>query len=303
MTILTDSDLPFEVPVAMTLGFFDGLHRGHTALLDKLMAQPEPSLVYTFDRKPNVPKPLFSSSERAAIAACAGIDYYYAASFDAQMKDTSPRTFLRNLMREFNAKTIVVGSDFRFGQGASGDPELLKELAPKYDYQVIVVKVRGEGEDKYSSSDLRSFIRHGELQEATELMGRYYFVDGNVLHGSRLGQKLGFPTANITTGKMLPKHGVYATLTRTPEGLFKSVTNVGIRPTIDDGNAENIETYLLDYDSDLYGKPIRVYFLELLRPEIHFANVDELREQLSKDADVARRVLSDESVYTKSQLC
>lgn len=303
MKRLTSSDLPLASPVSATLGFFDGIHRGHTALLRQLRQRPEPSLVYSFDRKPNVPKPLFSPEERAAIMECAGIDYYYAAIFDEQFKDQSPRAFLRRLTKDFNIKSIVVGSDFRFGSDAAGDVQFLAEQAPKLGYKLEIVKTRGDGEDKFSSSELRSLVREGRIAEADALMGRRYFVDGIVEQGARRGSRFGFPTANIRSSKLLPAHGVYATLTRTPEGVFPSVTNVGQRPTVDDNGFENVETHILDKTLDLYGKPIRVYFIRRLRPEIKFADTTQLREQIAADAREAKRILSEPDVYTTYELC
>lgn len=303
MEILTASDLPLRTPVAVTIGFFDGIHRGHKALLRQLSAQPEKTLVYTFDRKPNVPKPLFTPAERASIMECAGIDYYYAAAFDEAFKDQSARAFLRELTRDFNVKRIVVGSDFRFGADAAGDVQLLQELAPQYGYTLDVVKIRGEGDEKYSSSVLRSLIRGGRIHEAEELTGRRYFIDGMVEPGAQRGTKIGFPTANIRTDKLLPANGVYATLTRTPDGVFPSVTNVGQRPTIDDGSAVTVETNILGQSLDLYGKPIRIYFVKMLRPEIRFTDMDHLRSQIAQDAQKAAELLAAPDVYTKYEMC
>lgn len=293
MKILTASDLPLDVPVAVALGFFDGMHKGHRSLLARLVEQPEASLVYTFARKPNVPRPLFTPAERASLAERDGVDYFYVAPFDANMQDLSPRAFVRQLTREFNVKAIVVGADFRFGSGAAGDVGLLKEMAPKFGYRLVVVPVKCGDEKKYSSTELRQFIAHGEMEEATERMGHCYFIDGEVEHGSRLGQKIGFPTANITgVDKVLPPHGVYATLTRTADGVFDSVTNIGVRPTVDDGDFENVETNLLDHAEELYGQKIRIYFVRRLRPERKFPSVDALREQISRDAAEARELLA-----------
>lgn len=293
MEILTSAALPLRTPVAMTIGFFDGVHKGHSQLLSTVKAQPQASLVYTFTRKPNVPKPLFTPSEREAIMACDGIDYYYAADFDTRLEEESPRRFLRQLTRDFRIETLVVGSDFHFGSGASGDVELLAEMQDKYGYRLIVVPVAGTGRRKYASTDLRALIRSGDLGSARELMGRPYFIDGIVESGSHLGSRIGFPTANITADKLMPAYGVYATMTRTPEGLFPSVTNVGTKPTVKHDNRVSIETNLLDYDGDLYGQPIRVYFVERLRPEQEFQSIDQLKRQILKDANKARHLFSD----------
>lgn len=304
MRILTESDLPLKVPVAVALGFFDGLHKGHQALLTTLRSQPEESLLYTFERKPSVPKPLFTVEERASIASCDGLDYFYAAPFDAVVKDLSPRAFIKSLVGNFDVKAIVVGEDFRFGGGAAGDVGLLKDMSERYGYRLIVVPLRGDGDKKYSSSDLRTYITHGEIEQADELMGRLYFIDGTVEHGSRLGQKIGFPTANILPkDKVLPARGVYATFTRTKDGVFKSVTNVGVRPTVDDGDYENVETNLLDHEEELYGQNIRIYFVKKLRSEKRFANVDELRNQIQSDAKEAAAILSEPGVDSRYEIC
>lgn len=303
MKRLYASDLPLQTPVAVTLGFFDGIHRGHQALLRHLKKQPEQTLVYSFDRKPNVPKPLFTPDERAAIMECDGVDNYYAATFDELFRQQSPRTFLQKLLRDFNVKAIVVGSDFRFGSDAAGDIELLAELAPKHGYRLEVVKTRGDGDEKYSSSELRSLVSRGEVEKAAQLMGRRYFVDGVVEKGAGRGTKIGYPTANVRTDKLLPANGVYATLTRTPDGIFPSVTNVGQRPTIDDGNAITVESHLLDTSQDLYGKPVRIYFIKRQRPEIQFEDMDHLRRQIREDAEQASEILSDPEVYTAFEMC
>lgn len=276
----------------MTIGFFDGVHKGHSELLAAVRAQPDPSLVYTFTRKPNVPKPLFSPAEREAIIAQAGIDYYYAANFNADLESQSPRAFMRQLTRDFCVRTLVVGSDFRFGRGAAGDVDLLAELQEKYKYHLIVVPTAGQNGEKYSSSELRRLVRCGELGEAGERMGRWYFIDGVVESGSHLGSKIGFPTANLAADKLMPAYGVYATLTRTADGLHPSVTNIGTKPTVKHDNRVTVETHLLDRDEDLYGQPIRVYFVERMRPEKEFQSVEQLKEQISRDSAAAQRLLS-----------
>lgn len=294
MKILEAADLPLEVPVAMTIGFFDGVHRGHERLLEAVRAQPDASLVYTFTRKPNVPRPLFSAAEREEIIAAAGIDYYYAADFDHSFEQQSPRLFLQQLTRNFKVRELVVGSDFRFGVGAGGDVELLAGMQERYGYKLIVVPVSEAGRPKYSSTELRGLIRKGDMRRARKLMGRPYFIDGIVKSGSRLGSKIGFPTANLIPDKLMPAFGVYATVTQTPQGLFPSVTNVGTKPTVKHDNRVTVETNLLGHDEDLYGKPIRVYFIERLRPEQEFRSVDQLKRQMLKDAEKARRLLRDD---------
>ncbi|MBD5559645.1 MAG: bifunctional riboflavin kinase/FAD synthetase [Clostridia bacterium] len=293
MIILNESNLPLRTPVAMTIGFFDGVHKGHSELLETVLEQPQPSLVYTFTRKPNVPKPLFTNAEREALMAEAGVDYYFAQNFDGRIEHESPRRFLQQLMRDFKVAVLVVGSDFRFGSGASGDVDLLEEMSGRFGYLLIVVPVVGEGRGKYSSSELRTRIRSGDLGAAREIMGRPYFIDGTVAAGSHLGSRIGFPTANISSDKLMPAYGVYATLTRTPDGLFPSVTNVGTKPTVKHDNRVNVETNLLDHSEDLYGKPIRVYFVERLRPEQEFASVEDLRRQISRDAARTRELFAD----------
>lgn len=303
MTILTRADLPLAAPVAMTIGFFDGVHTGHRRLIRTLKEQPEKSLVYTFSRKPNVPKPLFSAEERAAIFACEGIDYFYIQDFDVRLEAESARQFLRSVMRSFHVKAMVVGSDFRFGSGAAGDVELLREMSGRYGYKLLVVPLQEKDARKVGSTELRRLIRCGDIRGAEEKMHRRYFIDGVVESGAQLGSRIGFPTANITSDKLMPAYGVYATLTKTPDGIYPSVTNIGTKPTIKHDNQVTIETNLLDTERKLYGQPIRVYFIDYLRPEKEFQSVDQLRRQILKDANRARRLLSNPDVYSRLELC
>lgn len=303
MQILTQADLPLAAPVAVTLGFFDGVHKGHQLLLRELERQPYPGLVYTFTRKPNVGRPLFTQPERESILACAGVDYYYAANFDAVMQESSPRTFLRRFMRSFRARCLIVGEDFRFGSGAAGDPALLREMSSKYGYRLIVSPLEGADGVKYSSSQIRRLVREGDIAAANREMGRYYFIDGTVETGQGLGSRLGFPTANIQSDKLLPKNGVYATLTRTPRGLFPSVSNVGMKPTVSHSRKINIETTILNHEEDLYGVTIRVYFYDFLRSERRFDSLDGLKRQILKDEAKAKRLLSGDDVYKKYEIC
>lgn len=303
MTILTAADLPFTEPVAMTIGFFDGVHTGHRRLLRVLKEQPLSSLVYTFSRKPNVPKPLFSAEERASLFACEGIDYLYLQTFDVQLEAESARQFLRSVMRNFCVRTLIVGSDFRFGRGAAGDMDLLREMRERYGYELIVVPLKEKAREKVASTALRRMIRCGDIRGAEEKMQRRYFIDGIVEGGAQLGAKIGFPTANISSDKLMPAYGVYATLTRTPDGIYPSVTNIGTKPTIKHDNRVTIETNLLNTDKNLYGQPIRVYFVDYLRPEQEFQSVDQLKRQILKDANKAKRILSDPDVYTRLELC
>ena len=303
MHILTEADLPLKEPVAMALGFFDGVHLGHQALLRKLKEQPERTLAYTFDRKPSVPKPLFTSEERESLLASAGIDMCFMAPFTPAFQEQSPRAFLRQIVHRFNVRAIVVGSDFRFGKHAAGDVVYLAEQAPKYGYRLVVVKVRGDDDRKYSSSSVRHLVSEGRIEEAEALMGHAYFVDGAVVSGAHVGRTLGFPTANVHTDKVLPAFGVYATLTRTRDGLFPSVTNVGRRPTLDDGGAVSVESYLLNHNEEMYGQHIRIYFVSRIRPEIKFRSLSDLRTQIEKDSQRARALLSNSDIYTRHQLC
>lgn len=301
MKILTDEMLPLKQDVAVAIGLFDGIHLGHMALIDELKKHGR-TLIFTFDYKPKEYRCIYTEAEKLAILRKYQIDYYYMQRFNQQFADLTPADFLQYLKNNFRAAHIIVGFDFRFGKGALGDDDYLLLHQKEWDYTVdIVPEVIGGGE-KISSTRIRALIERGDVGEAAELLSRFYFIDGVIEPGARLGATIGFPTANITTEKILPAFGVYATMVELDGKLYNGVTNVGVKPTVTNAGLPTVETFILDFAGDVYGREIRVYFVKMLRPEQKFGSIDELKAQMAIDSETAAWTLADASVYKKNIL-
>ncbi len=300
MKILTGSGFPLRERTAVAIGLFDGVHAGHMALIDDIKgASGVKSAVYTFDGKPAAGTLIYTHEEKKRIFESLGVDYYYEKKFSTKFMALSPEEFLKSLVEDFHPARLTVGFDFRFGKDAGGDVEFLFHHAEKYGYTLTVIpKIKLNGH-KVSSRNIRKLIRKGDVAGAARLLERFYFVDGEVVSGRRLGNSIGFPTANITAKKLLPLDGVYAAIVETGGRLHRAVTNVGTNPTVKDDNVESIESYILDFDEDIYGSEIRVYFVEMLREEVRFGSVDALKAQIKKDGDAAAEILSDLNIYRK----
>lgn len=287
----------------IALGFFDGVHMGHGALLSlcvqrakELGATPA---AFTFDTHPSslilhAPVPLLSTpTDRAGLMRrCYGIRDVIIGHYDERMMKTPWREFVTDyLMGENGAVHLVAGHDFHFGYKGEGNPQRLKDLCAELGIGCdIVPKVEEEG-ITISSTYIRTLIAQGEMERAVHFLGHPHVLTGVVRHGKRLGSTLGFPTVNlaIPAGVLPPAFGVYAARVVLESGeSWPAVTNVGIRPTVDDGNAVTVESWLLDFDGDLYGREVRVEFYTYLRGEEKFATLEELRAQVMSDAQRAR---------------
>jgi len=294
----------------IALGFFDGVHTGHGALLS-LCARRAAELgavptAFTFDVHPSAlilhtPVPLLSTpAERAGLMhRYYGIRDVIVAHYDERMMKTPWREFITDyLVRDHGAVHLVVGHDFHFGYKGEGNPQRLQELCAEIGIGCDVVsKVELEG-ITVSSTYIRSLVAQGEMDQAVRYLGHPYTLTDTVRHGKKLGSALGFPTVNLRfpAGVLVPAHGVYATqvwvLPEYPdhapflpgEGPYPAVTNVGVRPSVDDGDAVNVEGFLLDFSGDLYGRTVRVEFCHFLRPERRFDDLDALRIQVQRDA-------------------
>jgi riboflavin kinase / FMN adenylyltransferase len=299
-----DSLLP-DLERGVGLGFFDGVHRGHIELLRVLIFKSqEMSLlpaVYTFPVHPETilnPDDLFTCylgdlPARLELLAASGIEEIHLQMFNQEFAAMEPGEFLDQILVErLKARLIVVGSDYRFGCGGRGDITLLRQWAAAHRVEIIVVPQISMFGDKISSSRIRSLISEGDLVLAASLLGRPYRLSGQVVTGRGLGHHLGFPTANIPVPSYLacPAFGVYATRTVVAGRAYESITNIGLRPTVEAGNAQPLmETCLLDVELDLYGQDIQIDFLERLRPEERFQSVEELGKQVSQDVAAVRK--------------
>ena len=288
----------------IALGFFDGVHLGHGALLS-LCAQRAKELgaipaAFTFDLHPSAlipgkePVPLLTTpSDRTGLMKrCYGIQEVAVAHYDQRMMTTPWRDFVTEfLVKELGAVHLVAGHDFHFGYKGEGDPERLKALCADLGLGCdIVPKVEKEGVT-ISSTYIRSLLSEGNMDRAMEFLGHPHVLTATVQHGKRLGSRLGFPTANLTfpAGLLVPARGVYVTRAVLESGeSYPAVTNVGVRPTVADGETLTAEPFLLDFQGDLYGQELRVEFYSFLRPERKFGSLEELRAMVLHNADQTR---------------
>lgn len=288
----------------ITIGNFDGLHRGHFELISQTVkaARAENALagVITFDPHPvkvlypeRGLKELFQLEQLLPVLEEWGVDFVIVQKFDFFFSKVTASDFIENyLVRYLHPKKIIIGYDFAFGSDRAGSFETLKEGASKFGYDVASVTPITTGEKPISSSRIRQALADGEVESVEELLGRAYFVDGIIREGHARGRQIGFPTANLTTlAEILPRTGVYCTFFEVNERKYPAITNVGFNPTFQEGSGMErlkIETHLLDYDGQLYGARIRLHFLKRVRGEVKFAGIDPLREQIQKDVAFAR---------------
>lgn len=288
-------------PIGIALGTFDGLHIGHQKVIGDMVsyckAHGYKSVVYTFSNHPReltrnghrVQK-LVSNEDKEKLVEATGADYLLMIPFDKNFMSTSPEQFVRQyLIDGMNVKAIAVGFDYRFGKGAEGDVDLLKTLSSKYNYELIVIEPVALAGHKISSSEIRDRIKHGDMSAARKMLGRPYSVVGPVIKGKQVGRKLGFPTANILTDThmSLIKPGVYVSYTQVGDVLYPSLCNVGYNPTFEQTEL-NLESYLLDFDEDIYGEVIRIFFIEHIRGEEKFDSLDALVKQMNNDLQFAK---------------
>lgn len=287
----------------IALGFFDGVHLGHGALLRRVSQTAGrlglvPAAV-TFDHHPKdlIPgaeKPLLLTTPRereALMARLYGIEELIVLPFDAHMRDMDWRDFVTEiLVKQYRASHLAAGHDFRFGRGGAGTGERLEGLCRELGLGCdIVGQVELDGV-VISSTYIRSLIQAGELERASRFLGHPHALSGTVVHGKGLGGHIGIPTANVAVppGVLIPAFGVYAAKVWVGEQSYLAAANVGVRPTVEDGNAVSVEPWLLDFDGNLYGQSLRVEFFKRLRGERRFSSLDELKSAAREDADRTR---------------
>lgn len=290
----------------VAIGAFDGLHRGHQALIGRALARArtlgcaavvlgfEPLPREFFGRGGPMPR-LTTARERIELTRAFGVDRLGLLRFNAALSNTSAEDFVRFVLVErLNANEVWVGADFRFGHGRRGDLAMLHAMGGKLGFSAHAIEpVLIEGE-RVSSTRVRSALLAGDHALARRLLGRDFAISGRVIHGQKLGRTLGYPTANIALRKRLPPvHGIYAVRV-IGAGLrdWPSVASLGTRPTVN-GRELLLEVHLFDFDGDLYGQRLHVDFVAKIRDEARFANLDDLTARMHLDAIEARRILSD----------
>jgi riboflavin kinase / FMN adenylyltransferase len=300
---LAELQSPLRKPV-LTIGNFDGVHRGHLALFERVKIRARAiggvSVVMTFQPHPiKIMKPdkapllITPTEQKLALIAQAAIHTIFCLKFDATFAGISAEDFVRDiLVDKIGVKELVVGYDYTFGHNRTGDIELLCGMGKSLGFQVHVVQPVLMGKRVVSSTSIRDLIRAGELAEAKKLLGRDYQICGTVVKGkNRGGRLLGFPTANLElVDELTPKEGVYAVKVLIEDRLYNGVTNIGHNPTFGQGPL-SIETHILDYSGDLLGQTIRVNFIHRLRAEKTYKSIEELARQIHLDIKVAREIL------------
>ena len=287
----------------IALGFFDGVHLGHAALLRLTRRRADelgiPAAVLTFDTHPDTlvyhqPVPLINTLEdrKYLMEEKFSMDEVILAHFDRAMMEMPWEAFVEDyLLGELGAKHVVCGHDFSFGYRGQGTPDKLRRLCAQRGVGVNVVDKVSLGGITVSSTHIRQLIRQGDMEAAAQMLGHRHFLSGEVLHGKELGRRLGFPTANLALpeGLIAPAYGVYATLVTLPDGsAHPAVTNVGVRPTVHDQLGRMVEAWILDCTAELYGETIRVEFFTRLRGEKKFDSLEALREEVLRNAAETR---------------
>lgn len=300
-------EFQIEEPTVVTIGKFDGLHRGHKKLLSEMFHWKEQGYkvaVFTFATPPaalvnrKIQTMITTNGERQALLEAIGVDYLVEYPFDEEVCHMDPEAFVAEILTgKMNAEVIVTGPDCHFGYKAAGDRKLLDELAEKYAYRFFVVDKERDLDGKIiSSTYIREMLEEGNVKKANELLGYSYFISGTVVHGNSLGKSRLYPTANLTPepSKHLPRFGVYFSRVRVGEKEYGGITNIGRKPTVEGENPVGAETYLYDFDGSLYGKKIAVHLLDFVRPERKFGSLEELKKQLESDIAAGRaRYLED----------
>ena len=283
----------------IALGFFDGVHLGHGALLRRAAEEAKKrgceSAVFTFDRPPKevitgIPCPLINSPEDRAelVKRLYGIDEMIMVPFDDEMRTTPWDRFMTDiLVGRYGAVHLVAGHDHHFGHRNQGSPELLKEKCAELGLGCDIIPAVTLNGVTVSSTHIRKLLEEGDVETARAFLGHPHVLTQTVGHGRQLGRTIGIPTANLVAPPhvLLPKRGVYAAKITLPDGrAFGGVTNVGVRPTVNNGQDVTVEPWILDFDGDLYGQAIRVEFFRRLRDERKFESLDALRSQIETDA-------------------
>jgi len=286
----------------IALGNFDGVHKGHQELIRRTVKSAKAaglkSAVFTFANHPKnvlagkpVIKNILYPEDKAEIIRCLGVDYLFSLEFNESIRYLSAEEFIHKLLvGAFKMREAYCGFNYRFGYMAEGTPETLIKAGMEEGFGIHVLEPFKIDGNLVSSSFIRRLIASGRVGECKKYMGRNYSVGGEVVVGNKLGRTIGFPTSNILIDDTMvtPAHGVYVTYCIYNGVCYRGVTNVGIKPTIGD-NKKNIETHIFNFSKDLYGKRIRVEFLERLRPEIKFGSVEALARQIEKDCEEAER--------------
>jgi riboflavin kinase/FMN adenylyltransferase len=288
-----------EGPIGLSMGTFDGLHIGHQKLIENLTTHCKEegyrSVVYTYSNHPReytlgtkVPK-IITLEDKISLFDSLGVDILVLLKFDGLQRDMTPEHFMKELLFDpLDIRYLTVGFDFHFGKRAGGNVAMLESYIEDKDVVLDIVSPIARYDEKVSSTRIRNLLFEGNISLVNELLGRPYSFTGEVVHGKHLGRLLGFPTANLQVDETmnLIKSGVYISRVKIGKDYYPAVTNIGFNPTFDQKEL-NVESYILDFDQNLYGRKIKVEFVKRLRDELKFSSKDALVEQMHRDIELA----------------
>jgi len=295
-----------EVSSVLTIGNFDGVHRGHQALLRLLVREAReramPATVLTFEPHPreffapeSAPPRLSRLREKLELMAEAGVDRVYVLRFNQELASLEAEEFVeRILVKSLGTRHLLIGDDFCFGRGRRGNFKLLSELGETWGFRVEAMPTLDFEGERVSSSAVREALIAGDLEHAERLIGRPYIMSGRVIHGDKIGRTIGFPTANIQIKRN--RAALSGIFTVTVDGVgdrpWPGVASLGVRPTVTNSGQARLEVYLLDFDGELYGRHVRVHFLHKQRDEQKFASLEALTDAIRQDCAIAREILA-----------
>lgn len=288
--------------LALSLGMFDGVHKGHQMIIKKLNEAAKErnlaSAILTFWPHPRLVlqpdadlKLLNTIEEKTDLLANFGIEYLFLKHFDEAFRNLSGEEFVRQILVEkLHIKYLIVGYDHVFGKNKSGNFQLLERLAPELGFEVIQVEAVNLQHQNISSTKIRTALSEGKITQANEMLGYAYPLSGKVIHGKEIGRTIGFPTANISLNpqKLLPKNGAYIVDTFVNGQFYKGMASVGNNPTIE-GDSFTVEVYILNFNQDIYGQEISIHFRDFLHEEIKFESLEKLMDRLQEDERLTRK--------------
>ena len=296
----------FKNPV-LTIGTYDGVHLGHQVIIQRINELAKEtggeSVLLTFDPHPRIVlfpdknlKLISTIDEKIRLFESFGLDNLIITPFSKEFASTEAKDYVRDILVKYiKPSVIVIGYDHKFGKGRQGDIHLLRELSTQYNYKIEEISAQTIDEISVSSTKVRKALMDADIQEANKLLAHPFTIEGEVVKGDQLGRTLGFPTANLEISnnhKLIPPVGVYAVWVTIDNERFKGALSIGHRPTIEDHGNLRIEVYILDFSRDIYGQEIRLIFQDYIRQDQKFDSIELMTEQISKDVEKVREILS-----------
>lgn len=311
---LKSPEIP-ENEFAVTIGFFDGVHRGHRFLIEQLKSIAKnsglPSVVITFRIHPRIilqsdyqPQLLNTFDEKLSLLSNTGVDYCFVLDFTKKLSNLTAKEFIQNvLQKDLHTKKLLIGYDHRFGKDRTCDFKDYVLFGKSCGMDVVLADELMEPDLHVSSTSVRHLLSEGNVKKASSILSYNYSLKGQVISGNQMGRELGFPTANLQISdpyKVIPASGIYATWVHLADQVYKGMTYIGNRPTIISGGEQRIETHILDFSEDIYGKELKIEFVKYIREDLKFEKLDTLKSQLSQDENDTERILDKKECDSRS---